>query len=130
MSLQGILGVYQFTVTDDMVNTFRELKRQRKIVYAEHQCISGLAKLQHTGRNLDTMTLQIIIHPMDEPHLSVDARLLALRLLATAASPLPLVLGLSYFGIYIIKSIDVAHTIFHHGVTWSAHVDLGLQEYN
>ena len=130
MSYQGLLGLYPFTVTDDVVNTFKELKRQREIVFAEHKCMSGLSKLQHTGRNLDSMSLQIQIHPIEEAGLSVDARLLGLRLLAAQGWQLPLVLGFSYFGLYVIKSLDVSHKIFHHGITWSAVVDLTLQEYN
>ena len=130
MSYQGLLGLYPFTVDDDIINTFKELRRQREIVFAEHKCLSGLSKLQHTGRNLDTMTLQIQIHPIEEAGLSVDARLLALRLLAIQGLQLPLVLGFSYFGLYVIRSIDVAHKIFHHGTTWSATVDVTLQEYN
>ena len=130
MSVQGLLGVYPFTVTDDMVNTFRDLERNRSIVFAEHKCLSGLPKLQFTGRELDTMKLQILIHPIEEAGLSVDARLLALRLLAIQGLFLPLVLGMSYFGLYVIKGLDVKHKIFHYGITWSATVDLELQEYN
>ena len=130
MSVQGVLGVYPFTVEDEMVNTFRDLKRTREIAFVEHKVLAGLPKLQHVGRELDTVKLQIIIHPIAEAGLSVDARILALRLLAIPALPLPLVLGLGYFGLNVIKTVDVVHKIIHSGTTWSATVDVGLLEWN
>ena len=71
-----------------MVATFRDLKRSRNIVYAEHKVVSGLPKIEHTGRELDTVTLQIIVHPIIAGNLSVDARILALRLLAQTGQEL------------------------------------------
>ena len=76
------------------------------------------------------MTLQVIIHPIIAEGLSVDMRILALRLLAITGQELPLVLGMSYFGMYVLKSVNVNHTHFHNGATWSATVDLTLLEYN
>lgn len=130
MSVQGVIGVFPFTVTDAMVATFRNLKRDREIAYAEHKVVAGLPKLQHTGRELDKVTLQIIIHPIIADGLSVDARVLALRELAKLGMELPLVLGFGYYGLYVIKSVGVVHTHMHRGSTWSATIDLGLQEYN
>ena len=130
MMYQGVLGVFPFTVTDAEVATFRDLKRKRSVVFAEHKVVAGLPKLQHTGRELDEVSLQVIIHPIIAEGLTVDARILALRMLAKTGQEMPLVLGFSYFGLYVIKDVDVAHTIVHSGSTWSATVDLALQEYN
>ena len=128
--MQGVFGVFPFTVTDEMVATFRNLKRSREIIFAEHKVVSGLPKIQHTGRELDSVTLQVIIHPILAAGLSVDARILALRLLAITGQELPLVLGFSYYGMYVLKSVNVNHTHIHNGSTWSATVDLTLLEYN
>lgn len=130
MSMQGVFGVFPFTVTDEVVATFRNLQRSREIVFAEHKVVSGLPRLQHTGRELDTVTLQVIIHPIIADGLSVDARLLALRALSLKGQELPLVLGFSYFGMYVLKSVNVAHKHIHAGSTWSATADLTLKEYN
>ena len=130
MSVQGVLGVFPFSVTDEVVATFRDLKRSREIVYAEHKVVEGLPRLQHTGRELDTVTLQIIIHPIIAGGLSVDARLLALRALALTGQEMPLVLGFSYFGLYVITSVGEARKHIHNGSTWSATVDVQLKEYN
>ena len=113
-----------------MVATFRDLKRSRNIVYAEHKVVSGLPKIEHTGRELDTVSLQIIVHPIIADALSVDARVLALRLLAQTGQELPLVLGFMWYGLHVIQSVDVLHKHIHNGSTWSATVDLGLLEYN
>lgn len=130
MMYQGVIGAFPFTVTDSMVATFRNLKRKRGIVFAEHKVAAGLPKLQHTGRELDEIGLQVIIHPIIAGGLTVDARLLALRALAATGRELPLVIGFSYLGMYVIASVDTTHTHVHTGVTWSATVDLALREYN
>ena len=76
MSIQGLIGVFPFTVTEAMVATFRDLKRSRNIVYAEHKVVSGLPKIERTDRVLDTVSLKIIVHPIIDDALSVDARVL------------------------------------------------------
>ena len=40
------------------------------------------------------------------------------------------VLGLTYYGLYVLKSVEVQHRIFHNGVTMSAEIALNLTEYN
>lgn len=130
MSLQGLLGTYPFMVTEEMVNTFREMKRTRNIIFAEHKCLSGLPKIEHTGRNLDIINMQVIIHPIIADNLSVDARILLLRTMAQTGQEWPLVLGFSWFGFYCLRTVDVLHVVYHNGSSWSATVDLGLVEYN
>ncbi len=130
MSLQGLLGTYPFTVTEKMVNTFRDMKRTREIVFPQHKCVSGLPKIEHTGRELDTIHLQVKIHPIIADALSVDARILLLRTMAQIGQEWPLVLGFAWYGFYVIKTVEVLHVVFHNGSTWSANVDLGLLEYN
>ncbi len=130
MSYQGVLGAYPFTVSSDMVNTFRNLRRDREIVFAEHKVVAGLPKLQHTGRELDTVGMNVLLQKPDVPDMSVDGRILALRALAKAGIELPLVLNFSYFGMFVILNVNAAHVIYHSGMTWRAEVDLELKEYN
>ena len=42
----------------------------------------------------------------------------------------PLVLGLTYFGLFVIKSVEVEHTVVQNGATLSASINLTLEEYN
>ena len=41
-----------------------------------------------------------------------------------------LVIGLKYYGLYVLKSYEITHRQLHYGVTLSAEVQLALQEYN
>ena len=75
MMYQGVLGTFFFTVTDAEVATFRDLKQQREIQFAEHKCVSGLPKVQHTGRNLDTLSLTVQLFPLTPLALTVDMRI-------------------------------------------------------
>ncbi|WP_308776572.1 phage tail protein [uncultured Bilophila sp.] len=127
MMYQGVLGTFFFTVTDAEVATFRDLKQQREIQFAEHKCVSGL---QHTGRNLDTLSLTVQLFPLTPLALTVDMRIDALRELAVLGEEVPLVLGLAYYGLYVLRSVETQHRIFHNGVTLSAEVSLNLTEYN
>ena len=113
MMYQGVLGTVFFTVTDAEVATFRDLKQQREIQFAEHKCVSGLPKVQHTGRNLDTLSLTVQLFPLTPLALTVDMRIDALRELAVLGEEVPLVLGLTYYGLYVLKSVEVQHRIFH-----------------
>ena len=126
MMYQGVLGTFFFTVTDAEVATFRDLKQQREIQFAEHKCVSGLPKMQHTGRNLDTLSLTVQLFPLTPLALTVDM----LRALAVLGEEVPLLLGLSCYGLYVLKSVEVQHRIFHNGVTMSAEIALNLTEYN
>ena len=112
MMYQGVLGTFFFTVSDFEVATFRDLKQQREIQFAEHKCVSGLPKMQHTGRNLDTLSLTVQLFPLTPLALTVDMRIDALRELA------------------VLESVEVQHRIFHNGVTMSAEIALNLTEYN
>ena len=63
MMYQGVLGTFFFTVTDAEVATFRDLKQQREIQFAEHKCVSGLPKVQHRiFHNGVTMSAEIALN--------------------------------------------------------------------
>lgn len=127
--MQGLFGVYPFTVTDIEVCTFRDLKQSREIAYAEHKALDGLPKLQRTGRNLDSVSFTVIIVP-NGLFSTVELRLRALEALSLLPTPLPLVIGLKYYGMYVLKSYEITRKQVHYGVCLSAEVALNLQEYN
>lgn len=126
---QGLLGIFPFTVTEFEVSTFRDLKFSREQVYAEHRVLSGIPCLQHTGRNLDPVSLTVQIVPLT-PISTVGLRLRLLESMAAGGDEMPLVIGLKYYGLYVLKSYEITHRQLHYGVTLSAEVQLGLQEYN
>lgn len=127
--MQGLYGVFPFTVSESEVCTFRDLKESRELVYAEHKALDGLSRLQHTGRNLDTVSLNILVAPAAGPA-NVETRLLALKALTLLARELPLVIGLKYYGMYVLKSLEITRRKIHFGCCLAADVTLNLQEYN
>lgn len=129
MMYQGLLGAFPFTVTESEVCTFRDLKVSHEQGYAEHKVLGDLAKLQHTGRSLIPISLTVQIVPLGLVS-TVGLRLRALEYLARDGKEMPLVIGLKWYGKYVLKSWEVSHRQLHNGVTLSAEVALSLQEYN
>ncbi|MBD5640942.1 MAG: hypothetical protein HDQ91_00795 [Desulfovibrio sp.] len=127
--MQGLYGVFPFTVSDSEVCTFRDLKRSRELVYAEHKALDGLSRLQHTGRNLDTVSFNVQIVPLGVTS-TVELRLRALETLSLLGTELPLVIGLKYYGMFCLKSCEILRKTIHYGVCLAADVSLNLQEYN
>ena len=129
MMYQGLYGLFPFTVAEAEVCTFRDLKESRELVYAEHKALDGLSRLQHTGRNLDPFSLNILIVPLGILS-TVELRLRALQGLSLLGKEMPLVIGLKYHGLFALKSYEITRKQIHYGVCLSAEVALSLQEYN
>ena len=126
---QGLLGTFPFTVLEQEVCTFRDLKFSREQVYAEHRVLAGIPCLQHMGRNLDPVSLTVQIVPLT-PVSTVGLRLRLLESVAASGDEMALVIGLKYYGLYVLKSYEITHRQLHYGVTLSAEVQLALQEYS
>lgn len=129
MMYQGLFGVFPFTVSEMEVCTFRDLKKSHKQVYVEHKALDGLGRLQHTGRELETITLTVQVVALSTIS-TVGMRLAALNLMVESGDELPLVIGLKYEGLYVLESWEITHKQIHNGVTLSAEVSLSLKEYN
>ena len=129
MMYQGLLGVFPFTVSESEVCTFRNLKQSRELNYVEHKTLDGLSRLQHTGRSLDPVSFSVLIVPL-AGFSTVELRLAALNALARSGSEMPLVIGLKYHGLYVLKSYEISRRQVHFGVCLSAEVNLSLLEYN
>ncbi|WP_302616610.1 phage tail protein, partial [uncultured Desulfovibrio sp.] len=106
-----------------------DLKVSREQVYAEHKTLAGLPRLQHTGRNLDPISLAVQIVPLTAVS-TVGLRLRALAAVAESGDELPLVIGLKYYGLFVLKSYEITHRQLHHGVTLAAEAQLSLMEYH
>lgn len=129
MMYQGLFGAFPFTVSESEVCTFRDFKQSREMQFAEHKTLDGLGRLQHTGRGLDPLSLTVIIVPFSGVS-TIELRLRALDLLARTGNELPLVIGLKYHGLHVLKSYEIARKQLHYGVCLSCEVSLSLLEYN
>lgn len=114
---QGLLGTFPFTVTELEVSTFRDLKFSREQVYAEHRVLAGIPCLQHMGRNLDPVSLTVQIVPLT-PVSTVGLRLRLLESVAASGDEMALVIGLKYYGLYVLKSYEITHRQLHYGDSW------------
>lgn len=127
MMYQGLFGAFPFTVSEAEVCTFRDLKTSRKFAYAEHKALDGLARLQHTGRELDSVSMTVIIAPLAGIS-TVGVRLAALAMLT--GKELPLVIGLKYYGLQVLESYEVTRRQVHFGTCLFAEVAMNFREYN
>ena len=128
MMYQGLFGVFPFLVSDSDICTFRDFRQSRELQFAEHKTLDGLDRLQHTGRSLDPISLNVLIAPLNGVY-TVELRLRALDLVSRLGKELPLVIGLKYHGLYVLKSYEITRRQIHFGVTMSADVALSLLEY-
>lgn len=128
--LIGAIGPILFHVTREQVFTFKDLALSRSIRFAEHKTLEGLAKLQHTGRELDSLSLNVVLASPSPSVVMMDALIASLLLLAGSGEEYPLVFGIRYWGMWVIESAVVNYKEFHGGKTWNAEVALTLKEYN
>ena len=129
MMYQGLFGVFPFYVSEAEVCTFRDFKESRELQFAEHKTLDGLGRLQHTGRSLDPVSLTVQIVPLNGIY-TIELRFHALDAVSKTGQELPLVIGLKYHGLYVLKSYEITRKQIHFGVTMSAEVSLSLLEYN
>ena len=50
--IEGVLGVFPFTVTPVEIATFDNLRQSRKIQYVQHKTMLDRPRVQHVGREL------------------------------------------------------------------------------
>ena len=129
MKYQGLFGVFPFYVSEADICTFRDFKETREIQFAEHKTLAGFSRLQHTGRALDPISFNVLVVPLNGVY-TVELRLRTLDLVSRQGLQLPLVIGLKWFGLFVLKSYDITRKNTHYGVTMSAEVALSLLEYN
>ena len=120
-----------FTVTDAEVATFRDLKQQQEIQFAEStNACPGFRRCSTRAAiwTPSALTVQLFpLTPLGSHRGHADRRPARA---GGARREVPLVLSLTYYGLYVLKSVEVQHRIFHNGVTMSAEIALNLTEYN
>ena len=59
--MQGCIGAIEFSVSPLEVFTWRNMERKRGVRFGEHAVLEGVPRLQRTGRELDTVTLAVVL---------------------------------------------------------------------
>lgn len=126
----GSLGSVTFRVSRNQIRTFKNLARKRTAKSAKHDVLEGLPRLQHTGRDLDELTLTVVLERMSNYDATPDTAITALLQMIDSGDEVPLMFGLRYHGLWFVQDVAPSHTIIQRGVTWRAEVAVTLVEYD
>lgn len=126
----GSIGDVIFKVSGNDLFTFNGLTRSKSEAYAEHRVLRGKPRVQHVAGNLDTLSLQVVLETSRGETESVDSRIEKIHAMVSAAKEIPLVFGLRYWGLWVLKSATTQHKNVQNGITLSARMALELTEYN
>ena len=107
----GSLGSVTFRVGYDQIRTFRDLSRKRAAKHAKHDVLEGRPRLQHTGRDLDALTLTVVLERMSAYDTSPDQGIDDLLEIVETGDEVPLVLGDKYFAKWFLENLTVNHQI-------------------
>ena len=130
----GIMGTVMFEVSGGegplgvRAFTFHDLKRQRAAKYAAHEVFGGKPLLEFTGLESGSFTLQIRL----DAALGVDPaeKIDQIAGMLEAGQEIPLVLGGSPQGLYVIESVSEAWNVVESkGKIVSATLGVQLKEY-
>lgn len=128
--IAGALGEVVFLVSYEQIRTFKDLSRKRTVKHAKHDVLEGRPRVQHTGRDLDSLSLTVVLERMFPHDPAPDLGIAALLAMAERGDEQPLVLGANYLSLWFLENLTVNHKMYHQGLTWRATVDLNLMEYN
>lgn len=128
--IQGCIGEIDFVVSEKDVFTWRNMERKTSVRFSEHATLEGVPRLQHTGRELDTVTLAIVIDGGLAGAVPCGKRIEALRELATTGDEQALVFGSTYQGLWVITAVNVTARLMQGERILRADVSLELKEYN
>lgn len=128
--IQGCIGEIDFTVSPLEVFTWRNMERKTAIRFGEHAVLEGVPRLQHVGRELDAVSLAVVVDGGLAGAVPCEERIAALRELAAAGEEQPLVLGASWQGLWVITAVSVTARVMQGGHILRADVTLELKEYN
>lgn len=126
----GSIGDVAFETSDRDVFTFRGMSAKREMVFGEHSVLEGIPRLQHTGRKLDTMSLPVVIDASRPKAVPFLQRYNALVVMAGEGEHVPLVLGTSYMGEWVVNSVSLDSTVQHGDCVLCGTITMALTEYN
>ena len=126
----GTLGNVEFTVSENMIRTFRDLTFTHSASYAEHKIIGRKTLLEFTGINASSCSMKIFldaqlgVNPADELRKLYEAMNNHEALAFTLGGQ---VMG---GGLWVIDTLNESHSIIGAGgQLLRAEVNLSLKEY-
>lgn len=127
MSRIGTLGTVVFETSDALVRNFQELEDRRHSRYATHDVLKLEQKLQFLGLSLAEISLQMNFHHrFCEP----EEELSALRKLLSGYIRSILMIGNTYFGIFVVEEVrSVWRQVTNEGKLLTASANVRLKEY-
>ena len=140
--MQGCIGEVEFSVSPLEVFTWRNMERKSAARFGEHVVLEGVPRLQHTGREPDTVTLAVVMDGGQGNNMAGEAargvknipaceqRIETLRELAATGEEQPLVFGAAWQGLWVITAVNVTARVMQGSRILRADVSLELKEYN
>lgn len=104
IGLQGMFGLVPFTCSDKRVLTYQDLQVQRSARYASHEIIGQKPVNEFIGPNSDKVSFKIQL--IRNLGVSPAVYLAILREMLESGEAYRLVLGLDYFGKYILSDLS------------------------
>lgn len=124
----GSYGPIPFVVSSLGTLTFRDLERERRDSWAEHEVLDGVPCLQRTGLGLETLSFSVRLAAdmLRDP----ATELQLLRKLMDLGRPWPLLLSYRVIGRYVLTGVKERWTRFSGaGRLLVADVDCSFREY-
>lgn len=126
----GTLGKMVFSVSENQVNNFKDLKRDVSVKYAIHEIINSKPIVEFTGVELETLSLAIELNA----HLGINVSksIKDWIEICKKAKVLRFILGGEVIGSkWVVQSVSTAYNVItSNGKIISASLDIKLQEYN
>lgn len=106
----GMYGAMPFVASSLVVNTFTNLKRSSKRRIARHEVIGKKPVLEDIGPDLDEVSFSMRL----DTNLGITplVALALLRSMQSLAESHPIVIGVQYFGNFVITDLDEGWTYF------------------
>ena len=126
----GVIGDVVFSVSENHVNTFKDLKRDISAKYATHEVINSKAKVEFLGVNLQTCSFSIELDR--KLGININSSIEKWERYCKESTVLRFVLGGTIIGTrWNILSVGTAYNvIYSSGLITRVSIDLSLQEYN
>ena len=123
----GFLDSIIFSVSDSTVKTFQDMSRSTSSRIEHHSPINGKPVAEFIGPDTQSITFSMDIR--EQMGVSVVSTMASLRKKCEKGNVCILVLGISYFGDWIIESVEEAHTNHNkYGAIVSATVNITIKD--
>ena len=124
----GSLGNIQYTVSRDLVRTFRDFSRKSHARFAQHDILNQTPQLEYLGDNLDEINFRIQL--LASLGVSPAEETQKLRDYCLRGEVLPLVIGTEVFGNFVITEIEEKlETVDNHGRILISELSVSLKQY-